>query len=167
MAKLLTAALVHKGCSDMETRLLPTGVTDRLPIKDSAEERHWSVLGSLDGEMWATRGRSCFRPKPLVPYHQSSWARLWLMASVLCSLPNPATEALQVCDFYGAKASRQTVFHLFKEEGRVMYTLLFSKWVTTRTYWIAQGTLLTVIWQLGWKGSLGENGYLRVPLLFT
>ena len=41
-----------------------------------------------------------------------------------------------------------------------MYILLFSKWVTTGTYWIAQGTLLTVMWQLGWKGSLGENGYM-------
>ena len=42
-----------------------------------------------------------------------------------------------------------------------MYTLLFSKWVTTGTYWIAQYpvTLLTVLWQFGWKGRLGENGY--------
>lgn len=39
----------------METTLLPTGVTDRLPIRDSAEERHWSVLGSLDGERWAAK----------------------------------------------------------------------------------------------------------------
>lgn len=137
------------------------GVTDRLPTRDSTEERHWSALGSLDAERWATRGRSCFRPKPLVSYHQSGWAPVWLMALVPCSLPNPATEALQVCDVYGAKASRQTVFHLCKEEGRVMYTLLFSKWVTTGTYWIAQYpvTLLTVLWQFGWKGSLGENGY--------
>ena len=24
----------------------------------------------------------------------------------------------------------------------------------------AQGTLLNVMWQLGWEGSLGENGYM-------
>ena len=30
----------------------------------------------------------------------------------------------------------------------------------TRTYCIAQGTLLNVMWQPGWEGSLGENGYM-------
>ena len=25
---------------------------------------------------------------------------------------------------------------------------------------IAQGTLLNVMWQPGWEGSLGENGYM-------
>ena len=28
------------------------------------------------------------------------------------------------------------------------------------TYCIAQGTLLNVMWQPGWEGSLGENGYM-------
>jgi len=32
----------------------------------------------------------------------------------------------------------------------------------TRTYWTAQGTLLRVMWQPGWEGSLGENGYMRM-----
>ena len=36
---------------------------------------------------------------------------------------------------------------------------------------IAQGTLLNVMWQPGWEGSLGENGYMCmygwVPLLFS
>ena len=36
---------------------------------------------------------------------------------------------------------------------------------------IAHGTLLNVMWQPGWEGSLGENGYMhmygRVPSLFT
>ena len=36
---------------------------------------------------------------------------------------------------------------------------------------IAQGTLLNVMQQPGWEGSLGENGYMpmygRVPSLFT
>ena len=52
------------------------------------------------------------------------------------------------------------------EEGLVrelkidMYTLLCLKWITNRTYCIAQGTLLNVIWQSGSGGSLGEIGYL-------
>ena len=29
-----------------------------------------------------------------------------------------------------------------------------------RTYCIAQGTLFNVMWQSGWEGSLGENGYM-------
>ena len=28
------------------------------------------------------------------------------------------------------------------------------------TYYIAQGTLVNLIWQPGWEGSLVENGYL-------
>ena len=38
-----------------------------------------------------------------------------------------------------------------------MYTLLYLKWITTRTYGIAHGTRLSVMWQPGWEGSLGEN----------
>ena len=38
-----------------------------------------------------------------------------------------------------------------------------------RTCWTAQGTLLSVMWQPGWEGSLGETGYVCmcgwVPLL--
>ena len=30
----------------------------------------------------------------------------------------------------------------------------------TRTYCIAQGTLLNVMWQPGWEESLGENRYM-------
>ena len=36
---------------------------------------------------------------------------------------------------------------------------------------VAHGTLLDVVWQPGWEGSLGENGYMCrygwVPWLFT
>ena len=27
---------------------------------------------------------------------------------------------------------------------------------------MAQGTLLNVMWQPGWEGSFGENGYMRM-----
>ena len=29
-------------------------------------------------------------------------------------------------------------------------------------YCIVHGTLLSVMWQPGWEGSLGENGYMYV-----
>ena len=45
------------------------------------------------------------------------------------------------------------------ECGIDVYTLLFFKWIT-RTYCIVQGTLLNVMWEPGWEGSLGENGYM-------
>ena len=32
----------------------------------------------------------------------------------------------------------------------------------TRSYCRAQGTLLHVMWQPGWEGSLGEKGYIYV-----
>ena len=52
-----------------------------------------------------------------------------------------------------------------------MYTLLYLNWKTNKDlYHIAHGTLLNVIWQPGWEGSLGENGYMYmygwVPSLF-
>ena len=52
-----------------------------------------------------------------------------------------------------------------------MYTLLYLKWITKRTYCTAHGILLNGMWQPEWEGSLGENGYMCkygwVPLLFT
>ena len=55
--------------------------------------------------------------------------------------------------------------------GKVMYTPLYLKWITNKTYCIARETLLNVMWQSGWEGGLGENGYMYMygwaPLLFT
>ena len=45
---------------------------------------------------------------------------------------------------------------IVREFGIDMYTLLYLK----GTYCILQGTLLNVMWQPGWEGSLGENGYM-------
>ena len=42
-----------------------------------------------------------------------------------------------------------------------MYTLLYLKWITTRTYGIAHGTRLSVMWQPGWENS-GENGHMYI-----
>ena len=43
-----------------------------------------------------------------------------------------------------------------------MYTLLYLKRITNKTYCTAHGTLLNVTGQPGWEGSLGENGYIYV-----
>ena len=47
-----------------------------------------------------------------------------------------------------------------REFGMDLYTLLYLKWVT-RTYCIAYGTPLSVIWQPGLEGSLEENGWIH------
>ena len=36
------------------------------------------------------------------------------------------------------------------------YTLLYFKWITTRIYCIAQGTLLSVMWKPIWEGVWGR-----------
>ena len=49
---------------------------------------------------------------------------------------------------------------IVREFGMDMYILLYLKWITKKSYCIAQGTLLNVMWQPGWEESLGENGYM-------
>ena len=43
---------------------------------------------------------------------------------------------------------------IVREFGVEMYTLLYLKWITTRTYCTEHRTL-NVMWQPGWEGSLG------------
>ena len=45
---------------------------------------------------------------------------------------------------------------------KTLLTPLYLKWITNRSYCIAQRTLLNVMWQPGWEGSLGENGYIYI-----
>ena len=54
---------------------------------------------------------------------------------------------------------------IVREFGKVMYPLLYSKWIpSTRTYCIAQGTLLDGMWQLGWVGVWGQWIHTHVGL---
>ena len=48
---------------------------------------------------------------------------------------------------------------IVRESGMDMDTLLD---LTRRTSKDLQGTLLHCMWQPGWEGSLGENGYMRM-----
>ena len=49
---------------------------------------------------------------------------------------------------------------IVREFGMGTYTLLCLKWITNKDLCIAQGTLLNIMWQPGWEGSLGENEYM-------
>ena len=50
---------------------------------------------------------------------------------------------------------------IVRKFGMDRYTLLYLKWITNKgLLYIALGTLLNVMWQLGWERDLGENGYM-------
>ena len=49
---------------------------------------------------------------------------------------------------------------IVRDFGKVTYTLLCLKWITNKDLLYAHGALLSVMWQPGWEGSLGENGYM-------
>ena len=49
---------------------------------------------------------------------------------------------------------------IVRKFGMDMYTLLYVKWITITSYFIAQRTLFNVLWQPGWKQALGEDGYM-------
>ena len=55
-----------------------------------------------------------------------------------------------------------------------MGTLLYLNWITNKGLLYSQGPLLSVVWQPGWEGSLGENEYVymaeslcRLPEIIT
>ena len=43
---------------------------------------------------------------------------------------------------------------IVQDFGKVMYTLLYLKWITNKTYCIANGTLLNVMYQPGTEGAV-------------
>ena len=85
------------------------------------------------------------------------WRRAW--QSSPASLPGEShgQESLADCSLWG----RTRVGHDWDDLARTH----------ARTYCAAQGTVLSVMWQPGWKGRLGEDGYMYmygwVPWLFT
>ena len=40
--------------------------------------------------------------------------------------------------------------------------LLYLKWITNTDLLYSTGNLLKVMWQRGWEGVLGENGYVYI-----
>ena len=49
-----------------------------------------------------------------------------------------------------------------REFGIDRNTLLYLKWITNNVLLYSTGTVFNVMWQPGWEGSLGENGYMYV-----
>ena len=49
---------------------------------------------------------------------------------------------------------------IVSEFGKVMYTLLYSKWITNKDLLYSTENSAQCSWQPGWEGSLGENGYV-------
>jgi len=41
---------------------------------------------------------------------------------------------------------------IVRKFGMDIYTLLYSKWITSRNDYIAHGTLLSIMWHPGWEG---------------
>ena len=41
-----------------------------------------------------------------------------------------------------------------------MHTPLYLKCITNKGLWQSTGNSLNGMWQPGWEGSLGENGYM-------
>ena len=58
------------------------------------------------------------------------------------------------------RLGRRKDWGIDREFGMDMYTLLYLKWIANKDLLIAHGTLLNIMWQPGWEGSLGENGYM-------
>ena len=46
-----------------------------------------------------------------------------------------------------------------KDFGKVMYTLLYFKWITNKTLLYTTWNSALVMCQPGWEEDLGENGY--------
>ena len=50
-----------------------------------------------------------------------------------------------------------------------MFILLYLKWIANKDLLYSTGNSAHAMWQLGWDGDLGENGYMYiyggVPLL--
>ena len=59
----------------------------------------------------------------------------------------------------GGKGWREGIVREFEMD---LYTKLYLKRIPIRNYCTAHGILFNVVWQPGWEGSLGENGYMYV-----
>ena len=49
-----------------------------------------------------------------------------------------------------------------REFGKVMYTLLYSKWVNIKDLLYSTWNFTNAMWQPGGKRGLGENGYRHI-----
>ena len=82
----------------------------------------------------------------------------WRTSKDLLHSPgNSAQHSVITLWFPGARMGEGIV----RESGMGMDTKLYLTWRTSKDL-LVQGSLLNVMWQPGWEGSLGENGYMNV-----
>ena len=94
-----------------------------------------------------------------VTYQQQQ--QQWVMdGSAWCFLPKLSTffsfkqpHSLLLCSYFVG---------LDNVQARYPMMITSSKRIRTISYCAARGTLLSVMWQPGWEGSLGENGYVHM-----
>ena len=85
----------------------------------------------------------------------------WVMdGSAWCFLPKLSTffsfkqpHSLLLCSYFVG---------LDNVQARYPMMITSSKRIRTISYCAARGTLLSVMWQPGWEGSLGENGHVHM-----
>ena len=51
-------------------------------------------------------------------------------------------------------------FKCYKTKKKTKKAVLYLKWITNKDLLNSNGTLPNVMWQPGWEGCLGENGYM-------
>ena len=51
---------------------------------------------------------------------------------------------------------------IVREFGMDIYTLLYLKWINNKDLLYSTLNSVQIMWQPGWEGSLGENGYMYV-----
>ena len=49
---------------------------------------------------------------------------------------------------------------IVREFGMDIYTLLYLKWIINKDLLYSTQNSAQIMWQPGWEGSLGENGYM-------
>ena len=51
---------------------------------------------------------------------------------------------------------------IVREFGMDIYTLLYLKWINSKDLLYSTLNSVQIMWQPGWEGSLGENGYMSM-----
>ena len=88
---------------------------------------------------------------PLCVESKRKWYKWTYKTEKLTDLENELTVA-------GGRGGGQGE-RIVREFGINIYTLLL-KWITTKDLLCITWNLLSVMWQPGWEGSLGKNGYM-------
>ena len=130
-------------------------------IQESSLERHPGTGGTWELSLWKTHFVSISIFCKLAPRKQRRELDLQKLGKCSTDHRNPK--------FWTSVRSPENP-HAIPEQGFLLNSVRM-KYTPTRAYSRAQKTLLSVAWQPGWEGSLGDNGYRHmygwVPSGFT